>query len=213
MTAILTSSRKALIMCLLGVLLMVVFNYRARNYMLRVLIAIVLLIVALVLVYEIPYLYRTVGVRLDKMIEFIMSDRTVDNSLALRSFYIDMARSYFAESPLIGIGLNNFTYRIHDYGSRLSYAHNNYMEIAADLGVVGLVIYYWFYIYLLFKLGRQVLDGHKNALLFFAMMILFMIFEYGMVNYYKMQVHLIIAAAYVVTVMNDRADRDGREAA
>ena len=212
-TAILTSSRKALFMCVLGILIMVVFNYRARNYMLRVLIALAGLALAVLLIYQIPYLYQTVGVRIDKMIEFVMTDRAsnrnTDSSLALRSYYIDMAKSYFEESPLFGIGMNNFTYRIHDYGVRLSYAHNNYMEIAADLGIIGLIMYYWFYIYLLLKLAKHVLNGKKNALPYFAMMILLLIFEYGMVNYYKMQVHLVIAVGYAVSVMHDRADRFG----
>ena len=206
LTAVLTSSRKALLMCISGILLIVVFNYRARNYILRVLIILAGLASVLVLVYQIPYLYNAVGWRLNKMIEFVMNDDTSDHSLVLRKFYIDMAQTFFEENPLVGIGMNNFSYRIRDYGSAIAYAHNNYMEIAADLGIVGLVTYYWFYVYLLWKLFKQVLDGHKNALLFLSMMILFMVFEYGMVNYYKMQVQMGIAISYAVVVMNDRAD-------
>ena len=204
---ILTSSRKALFMSVLGVLMMVTFNYRARNYILRVLCALLAGILAVVLIYRVPYLYQTVGVRLDNMIEFLFSDHTnkanIDYSLTLRRFYIDMAKSFFAERPLFGIGLNNFSYRILEYGRSFTYAHNNYWEIAADLGIVGFITYYWFYAYLFVKLVRQMLDGHKTALLFISVLLLFIIFEYGMVNYYKMQVHLVLAAAFCAVSLND----------
>lgn len=204
---ILTSSRKALFMSVLGVLMMVTFNYRARNYILRVLCALLAGMLALVLIYQVPYLYQTVGVRLDNMIEFIFSDHankaTIDYSLTLRRFYIDMAKSFFRERPLFGIGLNNFSYRILEYGESFSYAHNNYWEIAADLGLVGFVTYYWFYGYLFVKLARQMINGHKTALLFITILLLFIIFEYGMVNYYKMQVHLVLAAAFCAVSLND----------
>ncbi|MGN0636336.1 MAG: O-antigen ligase family protein [Acutalibacteraceae bacterium] len=206
-TVILTSSRKALFMSVLGVLLMVTFNYRARNYILRVLCAILAGILAIVLIYNIPFLYQTVGVRLDNMIEYLFSDRsngaTIDYSLTLRRFYIDMAKSFFKERPFFGIGLNNFSYRILEYGKTFSYAHNNYWEIAADLGIVGFITYYWFYAYLFVKLARQMIDGHKSALLFMTVLLLFIIFEYGMVNYYKMQVHLVLAAAFCAVSLND----------
>ena len=206
-TAILTSSRKALLMCIFGILMIVVFNYRARNYVLRVLIILAALVVVVVLIYEIPYLYGTVGVRLSKMIEYVMNDDTSDRSLMLRKFNIDMARSFFNESPFFGIGINNFSFRIRDYSNVSAYAHNNYMEIAADLGIVGLVAYYWFYLFLVWKLAKQVLNGYKNALLFLPLMLLFLVFEYGMVNYYKIQVHLGIAAAFAVVSENDRIER------
>lgn len=206
-TVILTSSRKALFMSVLGVLLMVTFNYRARNYILRVLCAILTGVLTIVLIYNIPFLYQTVGVRLDHMIEYLFSDRTsgatIDYSLTLRRFYIDMAKSFFKERPFFGIGLNNFSYRILEYGKTFSYAHNNYWEIAADLGIIGFITYYWFYAYLFVKLTRQMINGHKSALLFMTVLLLFIIFEYGMVNYYKMQVHLVLAAAFCAVSLND----------
>ncbi len=196
-------------MSALGILLIVTFNYRARNYILRVLCVVALGVLAVILIYNIPYLYRTVGVRLDSMIAYLMNDgtsgATVDYSMTLRRYYIDMAKSFFWEKPFFGIGLNNFSYRIRDYGMNLSYAHNNYWELATDLGIVGIIAYYWFYVYLFFKLIRQMIDGQKTALLFTPVVLLFLIFEYGMVNYYKMQVHLVLAAAFVAVYLNSTA--------
>ena len=210
---VLTSSRKSLLMSGLGIIMMTVFNFRARNYVLRIFAIVVIMLFAVFLIYQIPDLYNTVGVRIDKMIEFFMDDKSVDSSLMVRRYFIDMAKQFYFENPVFGIGLNNFSYRVNLYGKYASYAHNNYCEIAADLGSIGLVTYYWFYAYALLKLIKQVFDGHKTALLFTSLMMLFIVFEYGMVNYYKMQVHLVIAAAFVAISLNDSSDRKKFDAA
>ena len=43
-------------------------------------------------------------------------------------------------------------------------------------------------------------------MLFTPLMLLFLVFEYGMVNYYKTQVHLVIAVAFIAIVLNDKSD-------
>ena len=206
-TAILTSSRKALFMCVLAVILIVAFNYRAKNYVLRLLASIGLVILAVILIYEVPQLYQTVGVRIDSMIEYFMNDKSSDSSLTLREMYVNIAKSFFFEKPIIGHGINNFGYLNSLLGNLSTYAHNNYLEIAADLGIVGLIVYYWFYLFLLVKLIKQTLNGHKTALLYLPLIFLLIIFEYGMVNYYKMQVHLVIASAFAASTINDKAER------
>ena len=203
LTVILTSSRKSLFMSALGIIMIVMFNYRARNYFLRLLCILAAGVLAFVLIYQIPSLYNTVGVRLDSMVEYFMNDKSADYSIALRRFYIDISKSIFAEHPLLGAGFNNFSYLIRSYNRAYSYAHNNYWEILAGLGIVGFITYYWFYVYLFLKLFRQIIDGHKSALLFTPLILLFIVFEYGMVDYYKMQVHLVLAAMFCAVSIND----------
>ena len=202
-TVFLTSSRKAISMSILGVILLVAFNFRTRKYMLRVLCILALAALLILLVFQVPQLYRVIGIRLETMVEYFMSDKDVDYSISLRHFYIGVAKSILREHPLIGIGMNNFSDYITRYGDTLAYCHNNYWEIAADLGIVGLIVYYWFYVYLFFKLVRQVFDGHKTALVFLTLLVQFLVFEYGIVNYYKTQSHLILAAAFCAVAIND----------
>ncbi|MCR5485072.1 MAG: O-antigen ligase family protein [Clostridiales bacterium] len=203
LTVILTSSRKSLFMCVAGIVLIVIFNYRKKNYILYVLSTIGLMALLLVLIYQIPSLYRTVGVRIDSMIDYFLFDKSADSSIAIREFYINTAKSMFFEKPLLGYGINNFVYVSGRIGHISTYAHNNYWEIAADLGIVGLITYYWFYVFLFIKLFKQVIDGHKQSLLFFSIIVLLLIFEYSMINYYKFQIHILIAAVYMAAVVND----------
>ncbi len=206
--AILTSSRKALFMSVLGIVMITMFNFRAKNYVLRLMVIFALMALVILMIYEIPALYNTVGVRLDSIIEYIMEDKSADSSMAIRQYFIDMAKMFYYENPVFGIGLNNFAYRLSLYDGMVSYAHNNYCEIAADLGTIGLIVYYWFYLYIAIKLVAQIINGHKTALVFSAMMLLFLIFEYGMVNYYKEQVHIVITAAFIAICLNDKAHNE-----
>ena len=209
---VLTSSRKSLLMSVFGIIFLAVFNYRARNYFLRLLVILSAAALALVLIYQIPALYNTVGTRMETMIRHYMTDRTSDYSIALREYYISMAKQFFREHPILGIGFNNFSYRMMRQGTVYSYAHNNYWEIAADLGIVGVFLYYWFYIYLLVKHLKRMVDGSKVSLLFSVLMLLFLIFEYSMVSYYKMQVHMVLAAAWSALSLPMTAGDDRRGA-
>ena len=204
---ILTSSRKGILMSVFGIILIVVFNYRARRYMLRVLCILAAAVLLIFLIYQIPPLYRVVGMRIDAMLAYFMEDQAADYSISMRRYYIEIAKSILREHPAFGIGLNNFSYYVRAYGTKLTYCHNNYWEIAAGLGIVGLIVYYWFYAYLFLRLARQVLDGHKCALLFMALLLQFLVFEYGIVNYYKTQSQLVIAAAFCAVMINAHAEQ------
>ena len=208
---VLTSSRKAIFMSGLGVIMLVVFNFRTRKYILRVFTILAATALVILMIFQIPQLYQVIGIRMETMVEYFMSDHDADYSISLRSFYVGIARSILREHPLLGIGINNFSYYVRAYGNTLSYCHNNYWEIAADLGIVGLFVYYWFYVYLFVKLARQALNGSKSALLFVTLMVQFFVFEYGIVNYYKAQSHLVIAAAYCAAAINDRAQAQREE--
>ncbi len=204
---ILTSSRKGILMSVFGIIVIAVFNYRARQYMLRVLCILAAAFLIIFLIYQIPPLYRVVGMRIDTMLSYFMDDQAFDYSISIRQHFIEIAKSILREHPIFGIGLNNFSYYVRAYSTKLTYCHNNYWEIAAGLGIVGLIVYYWFYVYLFLRLARQVLDGHKSALIFIALLIQFLVFEYGIVNYYKTQSQMVIAAAFCAVMINARADR------
>ena len=76
------------------------------------------------------------------------NDASADGSLTLRKGLAEISSQIFYSHPIIGIGLGNNTYQIEQIYGLSVYAHNNYLELASGLGVVGLITYYWYYIYL-----------------------------------------------------------------
>ncbi len=203
MLCILTSSRKALFFAIFGIFLLVLFDTKKSNYFIKLMIVFGLLVVVLFLILNIPFLYEAIGRRLVSMEVFFKDDVSADSSLALREYFRYMAKRFYIENPVKGIGLNNFSAYLLQYSEKSSYSHNNFTEIASGLGTIGLLVYYWFYAYLLIKLLNQMLKGQRLAILFFPMICLIIIFEYAMVNYYSSVIQIIIVATYIAVCLND----------
>jgi len=63
----------------------------------------------------------------------------------------------FMESPLLGKGLGSFAKLVHGYQRRVmpQYAHNCYLQILAETGLIGFVSFIWF-------LGKIIVRGYKR---------------------------------------------------
>jgi O-antigen ligase len=200
---IMTSSRKSLFISILGLISLVVLNTQKKHYILHVVLFFGLAGLLIFSIFNVPYLYNTVGFRLVSMAKFFTEDTTADNSLALRTYFINIGSQFYLEHPIIGIGLNNFASYLRQYSSVTFYAHNNYIELASGLGTIGLLIYYWFYLYLFVKLLKQMLRGEKTALLFFSFVCLVIVFDYSMVTYYSSMIQTLIVISYIAVCIND----------
>ena len=199
-----SSSRKAMLISIAGALLLTLFSRRGKNIsLIKLFIALVLVVLVLVAIFKIPALYNIIGVRFETMIRFFNEDQSADSSLDKRMYLIEMAKKFFTESPILGLGFNNFSVELAKYGGFVSYAHNNYSQVAADLGIVGIITYYWFYAYLFVKLFLQIRKNQPYAVLAFTLIILLLIFEYGIVNYYKTNAQTILAIVYSCVCFND----------
>jgi O-antigen ligase len=72
---------------------------------------------------------------------------------------------------LFGVGMDNFRYVKHFYGypvpislARQYNAHNLYLEVLADLGVVGFVAFFWLFLSALVKAWRAAASGAARNL-------------------------------------------------
>ncbi len=203
-TVILTGSRKALVMSLMIFFLMSVFYVKKRFYILRILAIVAAIVGVIVLLLKVPAFYSTVGVRIERMMEFFVDDDiTRDNSLALREGFGDIGKQVFYENPILGVGLGNAYYLIElNYGYS-TYMHNNYIEVASGLGIVGLVTYYWFYLYLFIGLGRRAYKGEKLYVMLFLLMAANMVGEIAMVTFYNYSVQIMLTMCYCALIIKD----------
>jgi O-antigen ligase len=75
---------------------------------------------------------------------------STDESISQRLQLIKVASLIIQTAPLIGFGLNNFIIRLPEFWQDMGWTywlqpvHNIYLLVAAETGIVGLVIFLWF---------------------------------------------------------------------
>ena len=189
---VLIGSRKSAIAGAIGIVLLAIMNLRRRHYLIRLLLAVALVAAGLYIIYKVPAMYKVLGRRFDTMLTFFQTG-SGDKSIYFRQYFITLARSLFYEHPLLGVGANNFCYHLGLIISRTGYAHNNYYEILADLGFVGFVVYYGFYVYLGVNLLNIFRSKNNLALLMLVLLLVIMICEVGIVMYYRTYFYMFMA--------------------
>lgn len=119
------------------------------------------LIILLVVVIAIPFILKM------EMSQYIFGMKSVDD----RFFMWSTGREIFKEHPVIGNGINTFFTKFREYrndewkGKKGSYAHNCYLQMASDVGLIGLAGFLWF----LFSYFRSaVKDSRRIKDVFFA---------------------------------------------
>lgn len=136
----------------------------------------------------------------NRLIELIQLD-THSSSDTQRIGFMQASIKMWIESPVWGKGFNNFRNLSHQYGGTSgSYAHSTLWELLADLGLIGILLYFGM-IYKLFKkmlaFLKNTIDEGDRILLKFGLFLIVIIVFYNMfaVMYFH-KVFIPLIAAY-----------------
>ena len=191
---IISGSRKALIVSVMGMILLYLINIGENKILLfkRLLIILLVGIIASLIVFKIPIMYEFVGQKIANVFSTMgqksteMSTVDIDHSLHGRAVLREKAREQFYAHPGKGIGYYCFQYT-NSYGL---YAHNNYLEILADLGLLGFGLYYIMYL-IIFRIAfdmflRKRRMKSKEYILAFIFIMILMVMEYAQITYIRL---------------------------
>lgn len=177
-----SGSKKAFLMIVVGIIgINLLENGISKIW--KTLMASLLAIGGLILILQMP-LFSTMNQRI---MDFFSGNK--DSSELVRSKMIDLSMQLFYEKPILGHGFNNFG-MISGLGA---YSHNNLTEILVSTGIVGFVIFYIPYI-LMIRWGWREGIKQKNyiAMLLFILSLIYLVFGYGMVEYYDKEYWLFL---------------------
>lgn len=198
--ALLSFSRKALIFLALPVLVQFILKHKNPWKILGGLLASVAIVAAgLFAVFNIDALYHSIGTRIEPIINSFMGESFEDSSVSARNSFIKYGQGFFMARPVVGAGLNNFKNLIASakpFGMTDVYAHNNYIELGVDLGIIGLIIYYSLYFTIIIHGLKDYKTLESTQLLWLSLLITLMVCEYGIVSYYGNFYHLIITLSW-----------------
>lgn len=190
----LSGSRKAIIY--LAIPLFVFYVLKSRNpikIIKSVLFAVCAAIIVYVALMKVPVLYDMIGEGLQTMIAGLKGNES-DASTSARVRITSWGFEVFKERPFLGHGLENFKI-LHLYRFGQMYiADNNYIELLVDQGMVGLLLYYSFHVWLI-KNFVSVIKKNKNnrfLIMLFGMEIATIVCDYGVVSYRSMYIQILI---------------------
>jgi len=201
----LSGSRKAFIVVLMSIMLYVPFKSKGKRVR-AVLFALALAVVAFFLIMNVPFFYSIIGWRVESFFSLYTGEGQVDGSTIYRQKLIAAAFDTWQEYPLLGCGIDCFRIFGEIATGKDYYAHNNYLELLADLGVVGFICYYWGYIYVGSMLWKYRDKDNISKVLLMILCIL-LIISLAFVHYSDFFFGLIIMLMFAYVSVCKKADK------
>ena len=195
-----SESRKAIFALVFGCVAIYILATREEGFLKKIML--VLLGVMAVIVFL--YLMRSTGMfagvtqRMQYLFNMIFGTGKVDRSARERQLMIQLGLEQFKKTPFFGIGIDNPRLLTISYFQEVFYLHNNYVEILAGGGIVGLALYYIIYAYVIIGIIKY---RDKNARVIGLVAVLIasrLIMDYGAVAYYSKETYMDMIIYYVL---------------
>ncbi|MCI9584063.1 MAG: O-antigen ligase family protein [Clostridium sp.] len=182
-----SGSRKALMIVILGICLMCILknfgDKNAKRAMLKALITMLVLAAIFFIVLQFP-IFLGVLIRMQKMVNAFLGQGSADSSSLARIRLAEIGMDLFRQSPLIGVGINNpQLYTYSEFGIEGYYLHNNYIELLAGIGILGIVTYYSIYAVISWNMIRYRDFGDGEYVIMLTLLTIRLIMDIGMVSY------------------------------
>ena len=189
---LLSGSRTALAVMLISFSILIIGHYSKQGDILKFIKGVsilgIILILLIILITQNEVLYNLLGSRVETFFDSITGKTTSEGSTITRFSMISDAIDLFLKKPLLGLGLN--TFRIYSgYGT---YSHNNYTELLVSIGLLGILVYYSLFIWLLIKAIR-LYKATKDIkyVCVISIVLAAMIGDFGTVSYYSESLYII----------------------
>ena len=202
---LLSASRKALLIPFIAYAISKLAGKKPSRVFMYIAFLSIVGVLSLWAILKVPILYNIVGYRIEGLINgFFDTGGDIDASTKTRMIFIEVGMIFFGQNPMFGNGAANFGALYADFfpGRDPVFAHNNYVELLADYGIIGTLLYYSFYIFIIVKLLNIIkFTKDQVAILFLSIILSLMVVQYGFVAYYDLFTNIILSftACYVLT--------------
>lgn len=199
----LSGGRKYIIVPILFLFVLLIFKRDSdgKNHKIKYIFFILILILVLfTLIFYLPALYNSIGVRFEEFFAFFNGDlNKADSSTIVRAQMINMGLSRWLCNPIWGYGFDSFKYYNASITGHFYYSHNNFIEMLYNGGIIGFCIYYSFYLYVLLLSIRHCNELNRSfAALTVASVISMLVYEITAINYTSTQFMILMCMACIV---------------
>lgn len=202
-----TASKKVIIMYIIAIMILSYIkggsNFVIKLFKISAVAAVLLLII--VQFSDLP-IFNTITERFESMFAIFNGNEThVDASTRERNILMENAWEIFKRNPIIGCGIGNFGYNNATlFGGLYVYAHNNYLELLADVGIIGFFLYYAIYAQIIFGLITGIKNKNMAQTMLFVVFAIRIINEVAMITYYTKITWVFMGVGYAL-IANSRS--------
>ena len=188
---------------IIAVLLCLVYFFvtKDRNDVIKSILNIVkaaaIILILYLAVMKIPLLYESVGFRFEQLLSLAEGGTSDVSSDATRKKMIEIGFDAWLKKPIFGYGLDTFKYYNLQITKHFYYAHNNYVELLYDLGIIGFLLYYCFVGKLFINLAKIRNDKGHYKELGIGLIVESLIFDIGGVSYYTVLIQVVLCFAFI----------------
>lgn len=204
MLSLITAKRTGIVFFAITALIFYfVLQSNIRKRLKAIIIIAVLGLIALQLIESVPILSATIGKRFLDFTSTFFGGQAVDASTIQRTKLMEYAIKLFQRNPIFGSGLNAMRAYLGTLDfEHVTYAHNNYLEIASGLGIVGILLYYAMYGYGLLQCRKLLkIERKKQTALIFALLVAYLACDLMQVTY-ESYFEIVVLAVLITGVQN-----------
>lgn len=183
-------------------------NRASKSIVKYTVIMLVIVCIVYIIITQVPPIYNAIGIRMEQLINSITGKGTVDASSLIRSRMRKAAINEWVKKPLFGFGFDTFKYlQTADYIGLNIYSHCNYTELLYSGGLVYTSIYYFFFLYLIYKAFKTRESKRTHCAFAIAVVISQLILDYGGV-FYDIAITQIILLLAAKTIELPKTEND-----
>lgn len=206
-----SGSRKAFIILLFGVF----FVYMTRSIsqstnpaktILKSVLVCIVGVLTVMAIWSIP-VFQPVTERLLQTLNQFTGQGRVDESTMRRAWFIEIGLEQFLKTPIQGIGIGNSLFII----GRDTYLHNNYIEILACSGILGIVTFYSSYLCCFKRLMSGMKKYNEITALCVAFFVLQLLMDFMQVSYFAKDTYFYLMIFFLQVKSLNRESNHRKE--
>lgn len=186
--AMFAQSRKSVLMILMFLPLYIILKSSRWTKIRNIFLILILILLFAFIVVNNQSLYDIIGKRIVNLYySFSGSSDYYDGSITERTVMRKVATQLAIQKPIFGWGANYFASYFKNYSimGRYTYCHCNYLELMVSYGMIGTMLFYLPYLYILFKNVKELKRHNKDSIFNIVFFLVLFIMEYGFVSYYE----------------------------
>lgn len=205
--SLLSGSKKQLFLLIITILILAF--YKSKNILSLVkncILSFACIVISIVIIFNNQYLYNVIGNRLEafSVIFFSETNNTTDASTESRTLFLKDAFKVFNENPITGVGIDCYRY-VNPY--REVWAENNFLELLADVGILGFIFYYILSLQILYETIKRIKYKNEYDILLIILFACFLLIDFTMVSYANNTLQLNFALMYAINSFRNKEEK------